>query len=114
MPPLDYPRSTGRGGAGRRRRTLGTLGRWFPVTRATPYTLKPEGDKALDSPEPIVIYGARSTSLCSTILSATWARGRVADLVRFTHTRDGTEAAFTLAGAPFAVVRSEQVAGQAR
>ena len=53
---------------------------------------------------------------CCTILSATWcnlARGRVADLIRVTHTRDGTEAAFTLAGAPFAVVR-KQVAGQAR
>ena len=28
--------------------TLGTLGRWFPVTRCAPYTLKPGGDKALD------------------------------------------------------------------
>ena len=36
-------------------RTLCVLGRWFAVTRAAPYTLKPEGDKALDSPEPIVM-----------------------------------------------------------
>ena len=35
--------------------TLGTLGRWFPVTRCAPYTLKPGGDKALDGPEPIVM-----------------------------------------------------------
>ena len=28
--------------------TLGTLGRWFAVARAAPYTLKPGGDKALD------------------------------------------------------------------